>query len=740
MDVSDQETTAFSNARAYAQAGFRIFPVYEVRDGKCACGNANCRSPAKHPRTRNGCKDATTDLAQIERWWRHSPGANIGIATGGGLVVIDVDGPEGEAALQALQGEQGPLPETATAKTSRGRHLYFRTPKDIHIPCSARDGLDVRGDGGFVVAPFSRHISGHVYEWIGRTTPADAPAWLLHWAKNRKGASRPIDDKMSGLGELPAYLQNIASPEISDHLAASLKIAYSPAEHARLVSALAVIPADSYDTWYRVGMGLKDLDWQRSDGSDLGFELFDTWSQASSEKYSLAGCENKWRTFKRSGVSVGTIYHMAKQHGWTEGGSAPLSIPLDNDPGSGMNGQSIASIFENHAQAVPVASLFALRWHGQEDLNAKRGWLVKQLLPKTGAGLISGQWGTAKTFVAIDLAVAVMTGNSFANRTVRRKGGVLFIAAEGASEVPIRLAGVVETKYPDHQSKLPFAWAEFCPPLTEPNATATLGSIAKQAADRMRTEFNEDLVLIVIDTMAAAAGFTDENSSAEGQKAMNVLNELSRYTGALVLACDHFGKLADTGTRGTSAKEASADVVIACLGDRSIAGSLSNSRIAVRKLRGGATGAQTAFSLRMVDMGVDEDYEAVTTCVIDWSAVTVPPPPLEKDKKSGWPKGATLFRECLMTVLQTHGRELAPIPNGPTLQAVELEAVHREFNERYPLDGDDDRQKQINRRRQVFKRSREDAVARKLVSGREIDGKFMIWLMTPPGPGLPMET
>src|SRR3984957_11379940 len=265
MDLSEQETPPSSFAQAYGQAGIRVFPVYEVRDGKCACGNTNCRSPAKHPRTRNGCKDATTDLAQIERWWRAWPNANIGIATGAGLVVIDVDGPAGEAALQVLQSEHGSFPETATVKTSRGRHLYLRTPKDSHIPCSAGGGLDVRGDGGFVVAPFSLHISGHIYEWIGRTTPADAAAWLLHWARNRKGASRPTDDEMSELGELTAHLQNICSPAISEQLGASLKTSWSSAEQARLESALSAVPSDHYQTWIDVGMALKDLGWQRSD-------------------------------------------------------------------------------------------------------------------------------------------------------------------------------------------------------------------------------------------------------------------------------------------------------------------------------------------------------------------------------------------------------------------------------------------------------------------------------------------
>jgi RecA-family ATPase len=216
-----------------------------------------------------------------------------------------------------------------------------------------------------------------------------------------------------------------------------------------------------------------------------------------------------------------------------------------------------------------------LRWHGQENPNINRKWLVKHLLPEIGAGLISGQWGTAKTFVAIDLSISVMTGNPFAARSVKRKGGVLFMAAEGASEIPIRVSGLIETKLPEHKGKLPFAWAESCPMLMVNGAVEQLARIAREAADHMQAAFGMELVLIIIDTMSAAAGFKDENASSEGQFAMNVLNDLSRRTGALVLACDHFGKAIETGTRGTSAKEASADVIVACLGEKTQAGNVT---------------------------------------------------------------------------------------------------------------------------------------------------------------------
>ena len=68
-----------------------------------------------------------------------------------------------------------------------------------------------------------------------------------------------------------------------------------------------------------------------------------------------------------------------------------------------------------------------------------RPCLVQELLPETGVGLISGQWGTYKTFVAIDLAMAVIAGTDFIRFPVRRRGGVLFIACEGQSEVAVRI-------------------------------------------------------------------------------------------------------------------------------------------------------------------------------------------------------------------------------------------------------------------------------------------------------------
>ncbi len=155
-------------ALAYARHGLHVLPLHSMRNGRCTCGHDCRRNAAKHPRVKRGFKAATTDARQIETWWRKWQDANIGIVTGAisGIMVVDIDGPEALAAVQQLADKHEPLPKTPTAKTARGWHFYFKHPHaDLIIPCTARDGIDIRGDGGYVVAPPSVHATGHAYQW-----------------------------------------------------------------------------------------------------------------------------------------------------------------------------------------------------------------------------------------------------------------------------------------------------------------------------------------------------------------------------------------------------------------------------------------------------------------------------------------------------------------------------------------------------------------------------------------------
>lgn len=167
-------------ALAYAKKGWRVFPCHTPVDQGCSCGQ-DCGSVGKHPRTENGLTNATTDLDRVRIWWTHFPDANIGLATGQGIQVVDVDGEIGEDALFALETEFGVLPKTAESRTGRGRHLYFGYPKHLGNTIGKLGSkLDTRGDGGYVLAPPSLHASGATYMWV--TEPdrlAQLPDWLV---------------------------------------------------------------------------------------------------------------------------------------------------------------------------------------------------------------------------------------------------------------------------------------------------------------------------------------------------------------------------------------------------------------------------------------------------------------------------------------------------------------------------------------------------------------------------------
>lgn len=161
------------NALELAREGFRVFPVHSIREGHCTCGNPACGSPGKHPRKAGWQQAASSDEAEVRATFKPYPDSNIGIATGQGLVVVDLDGQEGLDTLAAWVRENGPLPLTPQVRTGGGGlHLYFTC--DEKIKNSVRNvgpGVDVRGEGGFVVGPGSQHISGRSYEWAEGRRP-----------------------------------------------------------------------------------------------------------------------------------------------------------------------------------------------------------------------------------------------------------------------------------------------------------------------------------------------------------------------------------------------------------------------------------------------------------------------------------------------------------------------------------------------------------------------------------------
>ncbi|MFV0527739.1 MAG: VapE domain-containing protein [Lachnospiraceae bacterium] len=184
-------------AMEYIKMGLAVFPLEER---------------GKKPKTRNGCNDATTDAAQVKAWWQQSPNANIGIATGrrsGGITVIDLDidedkGIDGYHTLEDWQRENGTFPETWTAITGRGGyHLYFKDKTERRNRAGIIDGVDVRGDGGYVVAPPSIHSNGNRYEWeyapedIELAKASDTVKFFLETGTSKFGSSFTMPEKIN---------------------------------------------------------------------------------------------------------------------------------------------------------------------------------------------------------------------------------------------------------------------------------------------------------------------------------------------------------------------------------------------------------------------------------------------------------------------------------------------------------------------------------------------------------------
>ena len=196
----------------YAGMGIAVFP---------------CEPGRKTPACANGFHDATTDEATIRAWWAKNPRANVAMATGkaSGMFVVDIDPRHGgDESLTDLTAEHGPLPDTAEALTGGGgRHIFLAHPGGC-VPCSQSEiapGIDIKGDGGYVVMPPSIHPGGEAYAWeissdIADVRPAACPDWLAALiraggAQTPQGrTSRPTDANVIPSGQRNNALASLA--------------------------------------------------------------------------------------------------------------------------------------------------------------------------------------------------------------------------------------------------------------------------------------------------------------------------------------------------------------------------------------------------------------------------------------------------------------------------------------------------------------------------------------------------
>ena len=189
-----------NNAILYSKMNIKTFPV---------------KKQGKSPLCQNGFKSATTELSVLQTWNKQFPDCNIGIPTGAinNIFVVDIDGEIGAKSLATLEEKYGKL-NAPTVLTGKGKHLYFKMPEHIEIKSSVSkiaDHIDIRGNGGYVVAPPSVHENGKRYQWINFDFSQgfpQAPEWLLELISNPEQNQTKIDTLLEEIANAPEGTRN----------------------------------------------------------------------------------------------------------------------------------------------------------------------------------------------------------------------------------------------------------------------------------------------------------------------------------------------------------------------------------------------------------------------------------------------------------------------------------------------------------------------------------------------------
>jgi hypothetical protein len=415
-----------AHAQEYARLGWPVLPIHPVCDGRCGCGRADCSSPGKHPiaaLARNGLKDATTDPTTVGNWWLKAATANVGIATGpqAGIWVLDVD-TEGLRVLPELVAAHGDLPLTPTAKTgSGGRHYFFRYVDGLTNSRGALpNGIDVRGAGGYVVAPPSNHVQG-AYEWLPDLSPdetpvADAPAWLIEMILG----GRPVRSEAPN-GHADGHDRAIRLPGSGRSVAYGLAALRD--EVARVCSA---VPGQQEATLNEAGFNL---------GTLVGAGSLDY----NDAMVALVGAG--MQMVNQDGRPPWTLEQLRKktEHGLTDGMKHPRNptVPLLERIREAATWAPVAQVATNGHHLPPTDEPTKLTPMSMADLKAgyqTTRWLVGTpkagLIPVGGTVVMAGEPGIGKTWMMLDLALSVATATPWLGHWPCEQGGVLLILEE----------------------------------------------------------------------------------------------------------------------------------------------------------------------------------------------------------------------------------------------------------------------------------------------------------------------
>jgi hypothetical protein len=521
---------------------------------------------------------ATTDKKQVEAWWASGSTSNIAIATGRGLLVLDEDPRHGsQRSIQQLQESHGALPETRTARTpSGGQHHYFRVPSDREVPNSTSKlgaGLDIRGDGGYVVAPPSvlaaveKQTAG-AYTWENKAPIADAPEWLIALATKKR------QTETSANGVTTVALSSISGEQLED--------LQSALAHPALLEA-----ASTYQGWADVGLALLSL-------GEKGRRLWLEFSAHAPNNNPKETAAEWWQKNQATSPKQDFLhlYKLAGSLGWRNprGGAAGLAKPADfptADP------TAATTTKPSRFKPIPVDAFTS----GPEP-----EWIIDGVVPRSELMVVYGEPGCGKSFFVADFAASIARGVKWRNRDVVQ-GRVAYICAESASGFRQRwraYASVNGITLADMNESL-FMIVE-APNLLQAN---DIGELILQL------QAIGPFAFIAIDTLARATPGGNENSGEDMGLALDHCKAIHRATGALVCLVHHSGKDQARGARGWSGIRGAADTEIEVTRVR---GNIRQA--AVSKQRDGEDGLKFEFTLDVAAAGLDVKGHTLTSLVV----------------------------------------------------------------------------------------------------------------------------
>lgn len=377
--TADSNNLMMLEALDYAASDWPVFPLLPN---------------TKRPATEHGLKDASTDPDTIRAWWTRWPGANIGIALPPDLLGVDIDvkDVDGHATMAELAAPHGGIPETLTVETTTGGwHLYFKKPPEVRVKNRAgiRPGIDVRAQGGYLVAPPSS-IDGKVYQWIGQSRMVECPQWLLDVLTEEKTAPTSAPQPLQSTARDP-YTQRALERATSAVLAAPEGGRNDVLNGAAY--GLSRLSAAGRLDWHQVAVTMERAALAAGLEPDEVRKTLESARTAGQTSPNYEGLQDSPR-------------HSA--------GFEPLAFDHDEPTGPKL---APVSVFDVVSAPSPAPRFV---WNGY--------------LPRGVVALLGAHGGTGKSTIALMLAVAVATGRPLFGVDTE-PGRVLFLSLEDSGAI-----------------------------------------------------------------------------------------------------------------------------------------------------------------------------------------------------------------------------------------------------------------------------------------------------------------